>query len=128
MAFQLKLFDREGANALIPHLESLLEELERRQAVFRRFQDEILFDELLDPHSSFEECSHEMEKILAGIEEVILQIQNLGCRLRHAERGWVDFLAKKGEEKIYFCWERGEKEIQFYHPLGGGFFERHPLA
>ena len=128
MAFQLKWFDREGANALIPHLESLLGELDLRQTIFHRLQDEILFDELLDPQSFSEECSHELEKALAGIEEVIRKIHGLGCRLRHAERGWIDFLAKKGEKKIYFCWRRGEKEIQFYHSLGGGFFERCPLA
>jgi hypothetical protein len=121
------VFGLEEANALIPQLESLLQELDGKYELFQRFQDELLFEELLEEYSPPETKLHEMEGILGELEEEIEKIQRLGCLLRHPERGLVDFLARRGEEWVYYCWRPGEKEIQFYHPIRGGLFNRQPL-
>jgi len=122
-----KIFNLEEANALLPEIETLLAEFETKQETFRRLQDGLFFEELLDEISPSEEKLQELEDVLVRLEEEMVKIRGLGCVLRHAERGLVDFLARKRDNWIYYCWRRGEKEIQFFHTLRGGFFERKPL-
>lgn len=128
MKARLKIFNLDEANALLPELESLLGELEAKQEAFRRLHDELFFEELLHKASPSEARFQQLEETLVELEEEIEKIAKLGCLLRHPERGLVDFLAQKDEERIYYCWKRGENQIQFYHSLRGGFFERHPLS
>ena len=121
-----KIFNLAEANGLLPALESLLARLEAKQESFRKFHDQLFFQELLDAAPSQTDLQA-LEACLLKLEEEIEEIHRLGCLLRHVERGWVDFLTRRGPEWVYYCWQRGEKEVQFYHPLRGGFFERQPL-
>lgn len=123
-----RIFSLEEANALLPELESLLEILEAKQESFRRLEDELFFAEILESTSPAEVRFQELETSLLALEEEITSIRRLGCFLRHAERGLVDFLSHRGEERIYLCWRRGEKQIQYYHTLKGGYLERQPLS
>lgn len=123
-----RVFKLEEANSLVPQLETFLAELEERQRSFDRLHDELFFEELLEeahlPETKFQELEETLEELAKSMEK----IREFGCVLRHVRRGLVDFLAKEGEKWIYYCWRRGEKEIQYYHPLRGGLFERRPLA
>jgi hypothetical protein len=123
-----RIFSLEEANALIPQLEALLADLEKKQESFRRLQDELFFEELLGDSPPSELQLKELEHTLSDLEKELKMIRSFGCLLRHPERGLVDFLAKKEEEWIYFCWRKGECRIEFYHTLRGGYFERKPLA
>jgi len=122
-----RIFSLDEANALLPELESLLHALELKQERFRRLEDELFFWEILEQAAPPETKFQELEASLLALEKEINQIRELGCFLRHAERGLIDFLAQRDEEWIYYCWKRGEKEICYYHTLGGGFLERQPL-
>jgi hypothetical protein len=123
-----KVFSLDEANSLIPQLQALLDDLEKKQESFHKLQDELFFEELLDDSPPSEVQLQELEQTLHRLEKELKEIRSLGCLLRHPERGLVDFLAKEGEQWIYFCWRRGERDIQFYHSLRGGYFERKPLA
>lgn len=123
-----KIFSLEEADALIPQLEALLSEIEKKQETFHRLQDELFFEELLGDAPPSELQMKELDHSLDGLEKELKVIRSLGCLLRHPERGLVDFLAEAGNEWIYYCWRRGESKIEFYHTLQGGYFERRPLA
>ena len=125
---RLKIFELQEANSLLPRLEELLSQWEKKHQSFRRFQDHLFFEELMADALPSDDGWQELEKLLGTLEEEMAKIHGLGCHLRHAERGMVDFLSRRGEEWVYYCWRRGEKEIQYYHGLKGGFFERRPLA
>lgn len=122
-----KVFSVDEANSLLPAIESRLAELEEKQSAFRRLQDEVFFEEILGEASPPDGMLREVEEALLDLEVEIRKIQELGCLLRHPERGLVDFLGRRGESWIYYCWRRGEKEVGFYHTLRGGFLERKPL-
>ena len=124
---RLKIFNLDEANALLPEVESCLAQLEAKQEAFRRLHDELFFEELLDGTPPSESRLKQLEETLVDLEEEIGKVHRLGCLLRHSERGLVDFLAQRDEEQVYYCWKRGEKQIQFYHSLRGGFFERQPI-
>lgn len=122
-----KVFDLNEANALLPQLDTLLGELEEKREAFRRLQEILFFEELLDEMAPPEEKLQALEEALLKLEKEIEKIRQLGCLLRHPEQGLVDFLARREGDWVYYCWRRGEREIQFYHTLRGGFFERQPL-
>lgn len=122
-----KVFSLHEANQLIPELERLLGDLEKKYETFKHLQDELFFGELLEGDPPPEIKFQELENALVQMEEEIRKIQRLGCLLRHLQQGLVDFLAQRGREWIYYCWRLGEKEIQYYHTLRGGFLERRPL-
>ena len=128
MTRQTRIFNLEEANALLPALESLLAEFEAQHEAFQRLEDGLFFEEILENNSPAETRLQELETSLTQLETQIERIRELGCLLRHPERGWVDFLARSGSEWICYCWRRGEQEIQFFHTLRGGFFERRPLT
>jgi len=123
-----KVFKLDEANALLPELEEILSQFETRHDTFRRLEDELFFEEMMEGASPAESRLKALEDALLSLEEHIRKIRSLGCLLRHAEKGLVDFPARQDEKWIYYCWRKGEKEIQFYHTPRGGFLERHPLS
>ena len=123
-----RVFELQEANALLPEIDSLLGELEQRHEAFQKLQEELFFEELLEQCVPPEEKLRALEESLTAMETEISKIRELGCLLRHPAKGLVDFLARKEGEWVFYCWRRGEKAIQFYHTLRGGYLERHPLS
>ena len=128
MTNRVKVFSLEEANALLPEIELLLTEFEEKHEAFQRLEDHLFFEEILDNATPHETKLRELEERLVALEREIEKIRTLGCLLRHPERGWVDFLARRDKEWICYCWRRGEQKIKFYHTLRGGFFERQLLG
>lgn len=127
MPTRAKVFSLEEANALIPQIESLLTSYETQHQIFQSLEEHLFFDELLGQTNPHEDEIKTLEENLTKLEVEIQKIQQLGCLLRHPEKGWVDFLARPGKEWICYCWCRGEEKIQFFHTLRGGFLDRKPL-
>lgn len=130
-------FSLEEANALLPELDSRLARLIHKKEAYARCHDELLMHELLvqaeyhagtpaDP-DGIEADIRAVEAAIEDMEKEIEQIRALGCVLRSIDRGWVDFLATRDGETIYFCWRRGEKSIQFFRSARGGMTARQPL-
>ncbi len=123
-----RIFNLDEANALLPQLEVLLAQLESKHEAFRRLEDQLFFEEMVEGTSPPELQLKALEEALLSLEEQIQKIRSLGCFLRHVEKGLVDFPARQEEKSIYYCWRRGEKQIEFYHTPRGGFLERYPLG
>jgi hypothetical protein len=131
------MFSLEKANALLPELERILDELLRKKERHERSHDALLMHELVvkaEKHSGAavetlecDQAAKMLEFDLADFEKTIMQIRSLGCILRNVEKGWVDFLGERHGKPVYFCWKRGEKAIQYYHPFKGSMNERLPL-
>jgi hypothetical protein len=64
------------------------------------------------------------EALSDGLE----QIRALGGEVKDLDMGLVDFPGRLGAEDILLCWRLGEKRIEFWHPVDGGFANRRPLA
>ena len=62
-------------------------------------------------------------RILKGIEGV----QSRGCLVKDVARGLVDFYALSGDRLIFLCWQLGERSVEHWHTLEGGFSGRQPL-
>lgn len=63
------------------------------------------------------------EALSDGLE----QIRALGGEVKDLDLGLVDFPGRRGADDILLCWRLGEKRIEFWHPVDGGFANRRPL-
>lgn len=61
---------------------------------------------------------HEIIKLAGKISEA-------GIELRDPEWGMVDFPAMRSTgEEVFLCWKLDEEDIEFWHPLHGGYGTR----
>jgi hypothetical protein len=61
------------------------------------------------------------------LEEARGELEELGCYLRDAEKGLIDFPAFVGTELVYFCWFPDEPSVTHYHGMREGFIGRKPI-
>ena len=63
------------------------------------------------------------EAMSDGLERV----RALGGEVKDLDMGLVDFPGRRGADDILLCWRLGEKRIEFWHPVDGGFANRQRL-
>ncbi len=122
-----KLFTVGEANALLPRLKELLEDVARHRDSLR------------------EKASH-MEPILratgangggrAGSEYgvdayklflVVERIRELGVILKDLDMGLLDFPHERGGRVVFLCWHPPEERVAFWHEIEAGYAGRQPL-
>lgn len=98
------MFTRAQAEATLPKVRPLLEDLQRRVATYRRRPS--------DP------VAREIEALLADIAE-------FGVEVKDPDRGLVDFRSRMRGREVYLCWHLGEPDrIAYWHDLDAGFAGR----
>ena len=60
------------------------------------------------------------EALSDGLE----QIRALGGEVKDLDMGLVDFPGRRENEDILLCWRLGEKRIEYWHAVDGGFANR----
>ena len=122
-----RLFTVEEANALLPTLREILDDL----AVHR---------------DALREKAHDMEPILraktgngggrAGSEygletyELYLaveRIRELGVVLKDPDMGLLDFPHEREGRVVFLCWHPPEERVAYWHDLDAGYAGRQPL-
>jgi hypothetical protein len=129
----MKLFSPERANALIPKLEPLLDELltRRRDLAIKLLESDPALHHTPPrrrlaaarsalPPPRFGELKHE-------IGRMIYRIEMLGCVVKDIDLGLVDFPAMRDDEPVYLCWKAGEPSVAYWHGIDEGFAARKPL-
>ncbi|MBI3891043.1 MAG: DUF2203 domain-containing protein [Candidatus Wallbacteria bacterium] len=126
LSAEMRLFTLDEANDLIPRLSGLMERVQRK------FLD--LKTELNDSRGVTLEEQLEGRRqdpvvleMLTSLNELITEIEGLGCHFKGVDLGLVDFPALINGEVAYYCWQHGEAEIGFWHGLEDGFTGRHPI-
>jgi hypothetical protein len=97
-------FTRAQAEALLPQVRPLLEDLQRRAMAYRR---------------------RPTDPVAREIEALLREIAELGVEVKDPNEGLVDFRAQRRGREIYLCWKLGEGDrIAFWHDLDTGFAGR----
>jgi len=134
-----RIFTLDEANAMIPELESRMSCLMLKRELHTRTHDALLLHELLREAEKKTGLSQNgalgldeevavLERDLEEIQKRIREIREMGCVLSDLENGRVEFLARKGTEWIYFCWQCGEREIKRYRFAADKNRQRFSLA
>lgn len=100
-------FSRAEAEALLPTVRPLLEDLRRRVATFRERRSEPLAME---------------------IRALLAELEGLGVEVKDPATGLVDFRTTRRGREVYLCWRLGEPDrILYWHDLEAGFAGRKAL-
>jgi hypothetical protein len=62
-----------------------------------------------------------------ALSDQLARVKALGGEVKDVETGLVDFPSRRLGEEILLCWRFGEKKIEYWHPVDGGFAARQPV-
>src|SRR5258708_35445400 len=101
-------FTRAEAEALLPRVRPLLEDLKRRKATY-------------DVRPS--------APVASEIEAPLREVAELGVEVKDIEAGLIDFRTDRGGEEAHLCWRLREGDrLAAWHTLEGGVPARPPLG
>ncbi len=123
----MKTFTLEEANALIPQINALLDEM--IQARNQIVADGAKLREILSRANGNGGSKEGGDYVLflQRFNASLATLHGLGCELKDLDQGLVDFPSYREGQLVYLCWKRGEERIQFWHSLEAGFAGRQPL-
>ncbi|MBV8152292.1 MAG: DUF2203 domain-containing protein [Candidatus Eremiobacteraeota bacterium] len=122
----MKLFSPEKANALIPVVTPLIDELwtKRRELAIRLLEDD---PALRRPTVRTERRTKKFTELKAEIVRLINRIESYGCVVKDLDLGLLDFPALREGRPIYLCWKAGETQIAHWHGTDEAFVDRKTL-
>jgi hypothetical protein len=131
----MKLFSPEKANALIPKISPLIEELwtKRRDLAIRLLETDPVVrgtqaaphSRMAAPRSPFTPGRFSEQK--AEIVRIINRIEAYGCIVKDIDLGLIDFPSMRDGRAIYLCWKAGEERIAHWHGMDETFADRKSL-
>jgi hypothetical protein len=136
-----RLFTVQEANALLPTLERVLEEVRQLGSEMERRHEKVQLldalwgEKLADPatpdHPEFADHRDTILRLAGQVEEIVQrEIVGRGVRFPQGgiEHGLLDFPTLLDGRTVYLCWQAGEPEIEAWHEVDGGFRGRQPLT
>lgn len=122
-----RLFTVAEANALLPRLKALIDELRVAREVIRAARADLLPVLEAAVGNGGSRKAGEVLPYFERMERAILAIRDLGCELKDIDMGLVDFPALREGRVVYLCWRYGEERLRYWHELDAGFAGRQPL-
>lgn len=119
-------FTREEANAMLPRLRPLIEQL---QAAKGELTDAEAHEALSDsaPGNGGGDPGRQVGQGFLEVRRLLGALEQSGIVIRDIDRGLLDFPAVMDGREVYLCWEFGEDDVAHWHDLTSGFGGRRPL-
>src|SRR5215467_16115484 len=123
--------------ALIPTLEEVFMHVLQLRAGLRAVEEKLdkagvrmSRDDLLESDAGPMEI-RQAKAVFRGFYEAlsdeIERVRALGGEVKDLETGLVDFPSRRGGDEILLCWKLGEKRIDFWHSVDGGYSASKPI-
>jgi len=126
-----RLFTVAEARALLPTLRPLIEQVFQSLELLKSKSETLIRQEGLNPDSpDLQERLKADDTVARGIqrvEELVEEVNNLGCVCKGVEQGLVDFPCLLGEEVVFLCWHYDEEDVCYWHGIHDGFAGRRTL-
>ncbi len=132
----MKSFSPERANALIPKLAPLVDELlaKRRDLAIKLLEHDPALRlhppqpkaRLAAPRSTFP--PPRFGELKSEIVRLIHRIESYGCIVKDLDLGLLDFPWEREGEIVFLCWKAGETTVGHWHAANEGFAQRKPLV
>lgn len=130
----MKLFSPERANALIPKIAPLVDELltKRRDLAIKLLEHDPTLRRAPERSSRLAGLRSPFPpprfgELKGEIVRLIHKIESHGCMVKDIDLGIVDFPSSRDGEPVYLCWKHGEARISCYHGMDESFAQRKPL-
>ena len=129
----MKLFSPEKANALIPVVSPLIDELwaKRRELAIKLLENDPAL-RTAGGRSSASTAQRRSEarrctELKADIVRIVNRIEAYGCVVKSIDLGLLDFPALRDGRPVFLCWKAGEPSIAHWHGTDESFVDRKEL-
>jgi hypothetical protein len=128
-----KLFTREEAEALLPKIEPLLQEIQQLGREIAEHESHLQVDQTKlmsnghKPPADTETLQNEVRILNRRIRANVDAILAMGVIVKDLAEGLIDFPSLLHGREVYLCWRLGEDGIHWWHEIEGGFAGRQPL-
>jgi hypothetical protein len=126
-----RLFTVDEANALLPTVRPLIEEILESIRRLRSKSETVIRKEALDPDAPnlMERLREDSEiaRLIGQVKGLVEEIHSYGCMCKGIEQGLIDFPCMLGAEVVFLCWKLGEPSVGYWHRIEDGFAGRRPL-
>ncbi len=122
-----KLFTVEEANALLPRLREILNELALHRDALREkapHMEPILEASINNGGGTTgSEYGLEAYNLYLAVE----RIRELGVVLKDLDMGLLDFPHERQGRVVFLCWHPPEENVAYWHDIDAGYAGRQPL-
>jgi hypothetical protein len=132
-----RIFTVDEANRLLPAIDAIFREMDAKSSRAREISDLVadleaywgkpVEDPFHGEHARYAALRQDLAATLQSLNEAAIRLSALGCELKEPNRGLIDFYAYVSGDLVHLCWQRGEREVGFWHTLEAGFAGRRPL-
>ena len=129
-----RIFTPEEANALLPELRPLVEEMVAAKRALDEAQEgaEEVTARISGnggglPPAQLAEVHDLVSRRATALARVLEQVQSLGVVVKDLDSGLVDFPSRRDGDDVLLCWQLGEDEVGFWHRYDDGFAGRRPI-
>ena len=128
-----KLFTREEAEALLPKIEPLLQEIRELGREIAEHEAYLQVDQIKlmsnghKPPADTETLQNEVRILNHRIHANVETILAMEVIVKDLAEGLVDFPSLLHGREVYLCWKLGEDGIHWWHEIEAGFAGRQPL-
>lgn len=124
-----RFFTLLQAETLLPQLEPLLRGVIDQKKAYEQAEGEItgmsqriaLTGGMLVSREQMARTRKKKDAAVRGLAAAVEKIQDLGCQIKDADTGLIDFPTLYRGEEVYLCWKLGEPSIEFWHRVEDGF-------
>ena len=121
-----RVFTLEKANKTLPLVSRIVKDIVILYRQMAAAQERLAPDTL----DLFEREQLELaaEKQELELESLIDELTAIGCNLKDANIGLVDFIGRHEGRDVFLCWHLGEAQIEYWHELHSGVGGRSPVS
>jgi hypothetical protein len=134
MLRHVRHFTPDEANAALGQVRPLVEHLVavRAEHIAAIERHEVLEQKIRGngggiPPAQLAEATAEVETLGRRLARLVDDIHAHGAQVKDPDTGLIDFPALRNGETVLLCWQLGEDEIAFWHPVDDGYAGRRSL-
>jgi hypothetical protein len=126
-----RFYDIDEANARLPELRPVLEQLRTDREAVAQQQRELLrlrrTDGSQEHAAELGKRESQLRELIERMAKAVRQLDDWDIALRDIPSGLIDFPALASGRPIWLCWRLGEADVGWWHEPDTGFSDRRPL-
>lgn len=119
-----RVFSIEHANRALPLVRRVVADAMAQHRLIAELEQEAQRDESGRTREQTEALRDRCSAAVDRVRELADELSEIGCLLKDAQRGLVDFPAMHEGRPVYLCWQFGEDHVSHWHELEAGFAGR----
>lgn len=123
-----RVFSLSRANSTLPLVRRVVADIVQLSRQMALVQQRLASETVEGDTDEMEMLDATTDQQESRLSALMAELTEIGCELKDANIGLVDFIGRHDGRDVYLCWRLGEDRIAFWHDLHAGFTGRQPIA